>query len=310
MERPTRRAACRPTPVIWIQRWRCSGRSYLDEIRRQLASVSDHRRGPYCPPLFGVSVACRHPRRGPTILLTQRRSPSRAGAGQYTTASPTHKGLCEDVRARSRFSQGRLRSLRGPGAGIWLDQARCTLRDGHEGSTPHLRRGDSSIEPARPFRAASSRWSGGCMGTRSACVLRASSLFPSPRARRPVSTRDVDEARLAANRLHGEVTMEPIRRAPFGCTLDVVSSGGSASCAVCCPGGGVPAATSPRAEGSRAHHRAEVTSPRSRSRRRTCRSGRLLRASRRARRPSPPRTGAACPRGCSCRWRCSRGTRS
>ena len=61
-------------------------------------------------------------------------------------------------------------------------------------------------------------------------MLHASPLPPlhplsSPRARRLVSTRDVDEARLAFSRLYAESTLDPLHE-PFGCTLDVAAFGG------------------------------------------------------------------------------------
>lgn len=58
----------------------------------------------------------------------------------------------------------------------------------------------------------------------------------SARARRLVSTRDVDEARSVYSRLYAESTVEPLRE-PFGCTLDVATLGGVNIVSASWPGG-------------------------------------------------------------------------
>jgi AraC-like DNA-binding protein len=61
------------------------------------------------------------------------------------------------------------------------------------------------------------------------------SLF-SPRARRLISTRDVDEARSAYSRLYAESTLDPLRE-PFGCTLEAATFGGVNIVTASWPGG-------------------------------------------------------------------------
>ncbi|MFT3771833.1 MAG: AraC family transcriptional regulator [Minicystis sp.] len=58
-------------------------------------------------------------------------------------------------------------------------------------------------------------------------MVSASPLPPpsGPRARRLVSTRDVDEARLAFSRLYAESTLDPLD-ASFGCTIDIATFSG------------------------------------------------------------------------------------
>ncbi|MFT3772574.1 MAG: AraC family transcriptional regulator [Minicystis sp.] len=74
-------------------------------------------------------------------------------------------------------------------------------------------------------------WSCVCVRSPAILMVQTSSLPrpppPSnPRTRRLVSTHDVDEARLAFGRLYAESTLDPLRGAPFRCTLDVGTLGG------------------------------------------------------------------------------------